>query len=248
MSQLKKLLIFPGILVYILIYAFFPLHKFYYLFVVNKDIKEQISADLINTKSVGEFPYEIIGSDIIQLKYRNSPERTPTVWDNMLVAPTLEDKCEVITGGAQRCVSQYLIKVSADNGQNWKTLVSSDKSLCDYGVVWKDNLICISGDIYLDVVHQDGQIISRELAKPATRIGLINMRAVYKKSNELILVWEDNRSQFPTIGAFIPIPGKVSYGPYLTMVGKLNLDTLEFKKYIIQYGPREFCYAEGKCF
>ncbi len=60
---------------------------------------------------------------------------------------------------------------------------------------------------------------------------------MYKEGPEWIFVWRDQRARTPTLLAFIPTPysGDVYTGPYMIMAGKLNLDTLDFKEYVIGY-------------
>ncbi len=64
--------------------------------------------------------------------------------------------------------------------------------------------------------------------------------AIIPQDSEITFIWRDSRARLPNPRTFFAVFADVDrhFGPHLLMAGKLNLDTLDFKEYVIGYNAR----------
>jgi hypothetical protein len=116
-----------------------------------------------------------------------------------------------------------------------------EEHFCSYGTIYNGYLYCLcfcGSGTTATKIGLSGKIEEKNIGA-RDRYEVIK---VYRKGNELWMVWSDERARFPTLYAFILIPHSAStqFGPYIIMAGRLNCDTLSFTEYVIKYDSREF--------
>lgn len=145
--------------------------------------------------------------------------------------------------------SEDVLSISDDEGLSWREIAKLPGYACSSIVVRRSDLVCVDKSYnqwVIRVIDEQGNIIKEKVINASRALGLISL---VSQGNELYIVWNDERSRFLKPLAFLkPFSSDDSYfGSYLTIVGILNLDTLEFKEHIIQYGSEWFCYEPGRC-
>ncbi|MBI4049507.1 MAG: hypothetical protein HY395_01670 [Candidatus Doudnabacteria bacterium] len=224
----KKLLF---LLLITFLVAFYITPKLTYRFKVNNTVKEEV----LGLEKNGNFSTDII---------RTNKHTFPVSWNNNLLIITTEEK-QYYRNNALIIEEEDVVKISKDGGKTWTIIARSSELLCQYAVIYETGLYCLANanqDIVISKISTNGIEETKKIVSATFLIGGTDILNIYKQDNELVVIWRDRRARFPNIYAFIPIPhsAPTEFGPYLIMAGKLNLDTLEFKEYVIKYDSYEF--------
>jgi len=137
-----------------------------------------------------------------------------------------------------------LLLFSRDAGETWVEINRSSKDICgDYGVIYNDKIFCflLNNRLSLNIISENTGIENAGYLS-SRRTDAFEILAIYREDNNVTVIWEDERSRFPTWYAFLPIPhsAETKWGPYVVMRGDINLDTIEFQENIIKYNSNIF--------
>ncbi|OGZ73489.1 MAG: hypothetical protein A2908_02165 [Candidatus Staskawiczbacteria bacterium RIFCSPLOWO2_01_FULL_38_12b] len=245
-ASLIILYILAGLILILAIYfGIYVYKKSSYAHKIDSQVLDEIT-NLFNTEN--SYSHDVLEEYILK-RVNNNPKKI-TWGDDFLRIEFVIDYESVKHTNKDDYTS---IKISSDQGKTWKEIIRSEDMLCDYGIIHKDLLYCFTkywdepNTFTLRIINKEGGIISKEsFGSPEDSVA--NIFGVHKSNNILVITWIDDRTQYYEFYG-IPFPFETLYenifgwlgdifrtGPSVIMAGKLNLDTLEWKEYVIQYG------------
>jgi len=217
--------------------------KLYYAYVapVNYEIKQEVIKYLRNADIAYPKNDLIFGHSIVHEKGITTNEGLEDIgWGNELVRLNVRDGSEIIKGDVTHLLpDKSIVEISKDNGGSWQAIAEFEYG-CGNGFVYNELFFCFGDNMSTPIYSIDKSGSKRLIKKLFSRYTSRSINAVFLDDNELVIVWEDWRGRHAGSEVILS-----SFGPYLTMAGKLNLDTLDFKEYLIQRGPRAFYYDDS---
>lgn len=234
MKTYKKILLI--LIIILLAYPVFSIFKIYFTKLsVNKKISLlllDLEKDSLNSKR-----------NIINTYYSKTTPEKEILWNNKLVRIKMFTSVEKINN-INYGTNSYVIEAKEQNSSEWKTLIKTkDVNLCDTATIWKNELYCFSASgsnkILLNIISSDGSTNQKILNKSEINSTL----DAYLSNNKIYLVWSDRRALFFNpfkLFSILSPSDNDYYGAPIIMAGELNLDTLDFKEYVIKYNSIDF--------
>lgn len=233
--MVKKGLFLLALISVVIIISVFGLfwHSISFASKVDTSSREEIGKLLVQES--------VLSNDIYQLDFRNGQSKSPLeVWSGKLAKIVIRDTNsedeEYIDG-----VRTY-IETSVDNGKTWLPLTYIKKSSCSYYFTYLDRLYCFTDLSSVSVITEDGVVTNHALFLDTDSTITSLIAIIRKSSNVIVYIWSDDRSRSTNPIAYIlsslfSVPIRYKWGPNIIVAGELNLDTMQTKEHIIQYGP-----------
>ena len=224
---MKKVFI---ILSLIFILLFYPVYKFseiqMYKLKVDKRLYDKIvsmSNDIENYQKNISFAYNNENDDKLNMVYLNGKIFRVRYGDNPIVQGE--------TSYRDSTTRFVVIETKNDKYNLWDVFLSGGDNFCDELFANDKNLLCISSNsngVVLKIINLDKSYTTKSLLSTPINIG----KYFFIYERKMYFIFTDDRFVWN-----LPIPDDAphEFGTQLLMAGELDINTLNFKEYLIGY-------------